>query len=71
MSLHRILGAAMLAIGIALAVWGIQASDSIASSFHRFFTGTPTEKSIWLLVGGAIVASIGVGLLASKRTQSA
>lgn len=68
MSLNRILGVALLAIGVVLVIWGVQSSDSIASSFKRFFTGTPTEKSIWLLAGGAVTCAIGFGLATSKRT---
>jgi hypothetical protein len=53
------LGLALLAAGILLIALGIHASDSIGSDFSRFFTGTPTNKSIWLLVGG--IASVIVG----------
>jgi len=42
---------ALLAIGTVLIVFGISASESIGSEAKRFFTGTPTDKSMWLLVG--------------------
>ena len=58
------LGLALLGIGVVLIVMGFRASDSIASSFHRFFDGTPTDKTVWLLLGGTIAAIIGVGMLA-------
>jgi hypothetical protein len=50
--MNKALGIALLVAGIALIVFGINASDSIGSDFSRFFTGTPTNKSIWLLLGG-------------------
>jgi hypothetical protein len=52
---------ALLAVGIALIVFGINASDSFGSEVSRFFTGTPTDKSMWLLLGG--IASVVVGTI--------
>ena len=40
-------------------VFGLNAADSIGSDFARFFTGNPTDKSMWLLLGG--VASLVIG----------
>lgn len=45
--------------GIVLLVMGLLATDSIASSFSRFFTGNPSDRSMWLMLGG--VAAIAVG----------
>jgi hypothetical protein len=52
---------ALLAGGIALMIYGINASNSLGSDFSRFFTGSPTDKSIWLLIGGLVTAAAGVG----------
>ena len=57
--MNKALGLALLAVGIVLMVLGISEADSIKSDFTRFFTGNPTDKSIWLLLGG--VASLVVG----------
>jgi len=55
---------ALLVVGIALIVYGINASTSLGSGFSRFFTGAPTDKTIWLLIGGAFAAIAGLfGLL--------
>ncbi len=55
---------ALLLSGIILIIYGVSASDSIGSSFSRFFTGSPTDKTIWLLIGGLIALVIGTsGLL--------
>jgi small-conductance mechanosensitive channel len=55
--------------GIALIVFGVSASNSLSSDVSRFFTGSPTDKAVWLLVGGAAASVAGtVGLfLGSKR----
>ncbi len=61
--MNRSLSLALLVCGIVLIVFGISASDSIASSFSEFFTGSPTDKAIWLLLGGLVAAIVGaVGL---------
>lgn len=49
--------------GVILLVMGFPASDSLACDFSRFFTGSPTDRSIWLLVGGGVCTAVGLGLL--------
>lgn len=67
--MNRILSIALLGGGIVLIIYGISASDSIGSGFSRFFTGAPTDKTIWLLVGGVIAAVAGaVGLFRGPKT---
>lgn len=56
----KAIGIAMLVIGVILVVYGINASDSPASEVKEVFTGTPTDKSIWLLIGGAAVGIVGL-----------
>ena len=55
---------AILAGGIVLVTYGVSASKSFSSDVSRFFTGSPTDKTMWLLVGGIVAIIIGlVGLL--------
>ena len=49
-----------LIVGIVALTLGVIASDSIGSDFSRLFTGRPTDKAIWLLIGGAIATVGGV-----------
>jgi hypothetical protein len=58
----RALGLALLAVGIALIIWGINASDSFASDVSRFFTGQPTDKAMWLTLGGIAATIFGTVL---------
>ena len=46
----------LLIVGVVLVVLGVIASESISSDFSRLFTGEPTDKAIWLLIGGGVVA---------------
>lgn len=68
--MNKIISLILLAGGVILIIYGISASDSIGSSFSRFFTGSPTDKTIWLLIGGIVATAIGAGGLmrGSKST---
>ena len=57
--MNKATGLALLVVGIVLIIFGVNASDSIGSDFSRFFTGTPTDKSMWLLLGGIAAAIVG------------
>ena len=59
------LGIVLLLIGVVLLVLGFAASESVASSFSKFFTGEPTDRAIWLMLGG--VVSLGLGAALSWR----
>lgn len=61
--MNRPLAFAVLAIGIVLLVFGINAHDSVASSAKEIVTGTPTDKSMWLIILG--IAGIIIGGLGS------
>jgi multisubunit Na+/H+ antiporter MnhG subunit len=62
--MNKILSIIFIVIGVILGIYGFQASDSIGSSFSRLFTGTPTDKTIWLLIAGAVLVAVGlVGVL--------
>jgi hypothetical protein len=55
---------ALLAGGILLLVFGVMASTSLSSDISRFFTGSLTDKAIWMLIGGVVASVLGaVGLL--------
>ncbi len=59
--MNKISSLILLVAGVLLLVWGFNASDSIGSSFSRFFTGNPTDKAMRLLIGGAVASSVGAG----------
>jgi hypothetical protein len=63
--MNKPIGIALLVVGIALIVYGINASNSVGSDFSRIFTGAPTNKSMWLLLGG--IASSVVGVVMTLR----
>ncbi len=56
---QRLIGIAALAIGVVLLVMGIRATDSFGSQVSEFFTGSPTDRAIWLTIGGAVLVLVG------------
>lgn len=62
--MNKPISLALLVGGIILIIYGVSASDSIGSGFSRFFTGSPTDKTMWLLIGGAVAAAVGLAGLA-------
>jgi len=58
--MNTVLGIALLAAGALLIIFGINASESFSSDVSRFFSGSPTNRSIWLLVLGIVAAGVGL-----------
>jgi hypothetical protein len=62
-AMSKIPSLAFLIAGIVLLVYGLNASNSVTSSVTQAVSGTPSDKSIWLIVLGVIgILSGGVGL---------
>lgn len=66
----KAISAALLAGGIAMSVYGVNASRSFSSEVSKVFTGNPTDHSMWLITGGVamIVAGV-VGLFAGGKLK--
>jgi len=66
--MNKPLSLALLAGGILLIAFGINASNSFGSDVSRFFTGSPTDKAIWMLVAGVVAAITGLlGLVRGSK----
>lgn len=61
--MNRVIGIVLIVAGAAFLFYGLQASDSLSSGFSRFFTGSPTDKTIWLMVGGFLASIAGLFLV--------
>lgn len=68
--MNKLLSLALLVGGIILITYGVSASDSIGSSFSRLFTGSPTDKTIWLLIGGVAAAITGLSGLVFRGSKT-
>jgi uncharacterized protein DUF3185 len=67
--LRRIIGLALVGVGVVLLVWGFSAADSFASDVSRFFTGSPTDRAIWLTIAG-VAAIVAGGVAAALPTKA-
>jgi len=68
--MNRVVWLAILAGGVILMIYGAAASDSFSSDISRFFTGSPTDKAVWMLIGGVVAIIIGgVGLLRGAKQK--
>ena len=67
--MNKIISLALLVGGIVLIVVGVNATNSFSSDVSRFFTSSPTDKAVWMLIGGILAAVIGlVGTLRGSKT---
>ena len=62
--MNNLVGLGIFALGVVLLIFGFNESHSFGSDVSRFFTGNPTDRSIWLIVGGVVAIVAGLGLSA-------
>ncbi len=68
--MNKFISLALIAGGVILIVFGVIAMDSFSSDVSRFFTGTPTDKSIWLLIGGGVAVLAGLSITFFRPTKA-
>jgi len=67
--MNNIFGLAIFAVGIVLLIFGFNESQSFASDVSRVVTGNPSDRSIWMIVGGSL-AVVGGLVLALRNRHS-
>ena len=67
--MNNIVGFIILALGVVLLIFGFNESHSLGSDISRFFTGNPTDRAIWMLIGGiiAVVAGLFLSLTGARK----
>jgi hypothetical protein len=50
----RILGILVFVAGVVLLIFGVAEMDSFRSQVSNFFTGSPTDRAVWLTIGGVV-----------------
>jgi hypothetical protein len=61
------IGIVLLIIGIGLLIWGFNLSGSFSSNLSRTFTGSPTDKTMIILIAGGICSALGLYQLMIKK----
>jgi Mn2+/Fe2+ NRAMP family transporter len=66
--MNKTISIVFLVVGIVLLVYGFNASNSFASNVSEAVTGTPTDRSMWLMILGVVGVVVGgIGLFAGRR----
>ena len=58
--MNKMFSIALLVGGVVLIIFGVQAMNSFSSDVSKFFTGSPTDKAVWMLIGGVVAAVMGL-----------
>jgi hypothetical protein len=59
----KITSIALLIVGLILLVYGLNASNSVSSSVSQAVSGSPSNKTIWLIALGVLgIVSGGIGV---------
>ena len=64
--MNRGIGLVLLVLGVGVLLYGFNAAESVASDFSRLFNGTPTNRSIMLLMLGGVLTVLGFSQLTRK-----
>ena len=66
--MQRSISLLLIVAGIVLIVYGYVALESVSSEISRLFTGSPTDKAIWMFGGGVFITVTGIlGLMTSSK----
>lgn len=68
--MNKIVSLALLVGGAVLIIIGINATNSFSSDVSRFFTGSPTDKAVWMLIGGIVAAIVGLTMTMRSSKQA-
>ena len=68
--MNNLVSIALIVGGVVLIIFGINAMNSFSSDVSRFFTGSPTDKAVWMLLGGVVATAVGVGLTLRGRKRA-
>jgi|CXWL01.1.fsa_nt_gi hypothetical protein len=58
--MNRLASTVLLILGIALLACGLDAYHSVSSGVSRIFTGMPTDRALWLMIGGGLALVAGI-----------
>ena len=68
--MNSLISIALLVAGVVLLIFGFSSAHSAANHASNFFTGSPTDKTLWLLIGGTVLAAVGlIGTVRGSRSN--
>lgn len=60
---RRLLGVALLTIGVGSLLVGVNTSHSLSDQWHTFSQNHYTDTAVWLIIGGVVIALVGLALV--------
>lgn len=57
--MNKLVSLILLIGGVVFVAYGVNASESVGSDISRLFDGAPTDKALWLFIGGGVMAAAG------------
>jgi hypothetical protein len=68
--MNKLIYIVLLVGGVVLTIMGFNATESFSSDVSRFFTGSPTDKAIWMLIGGLVACVVGLAGFMHRPRQA-
>ncbi len=65
--MNKLIGLICLTLGVVFLIWGHNVAQAVNSQVRNLFTGEPTDKAMYLYIGGAVLCAVGVFQLVWKR----
>ena len=63
---NKLIGVVLLVVGVAFLIWGYNISQSFSGQVSEAFSGSPGDKAMFMYIGGAICAALGIFSLLRK-----
>ena len=61
-SIALLVGLVCLVVGGLLVYWGHSQAQSLAGQFNSMVNGSPSDNTMWLYIGGAVLLVVGLFL---------
>ena len=67
--MNKAVSLALIAAGNMLTIFGVSEMNSFTSDISRMMTGAPTDRSIWMLIGGVVTLVLGLTILVQSARK--
>jgi hypothetical protein len=58
----KAIGIVLIVLGAGLLIFGFMESDGLGAQMNELFTGSPPDRVIFMLIGGAVSLALGIFL---------
>jgi LPXTG-motif cell wall-anchored protein len=67
--MRALIGSVVVALGVLLAIYGLDSTECLSARVSRAFHTYPTHNSLWFLAGGLLFVLVGLALAFRSRRQ--